>query len=607
MKKERIYEDLSLIQKRANVIFIAIALIFFLILAYYWKVQIIEHNKYLKIAENNRTRLRLISAPRGIIRDRNGQVLADNQAAFKILLLRENVRDYEKLKEEISQYLNIDPDTLEERINKHKNVPWHEPIVIKDRLTLEEAAPAAVRFMDYPELLAEAEPQRVYPRGSLAAHVLGYLQERTADEIRSDRKGRLRLGDLGGKAGVEKKYDGILTGENGLLTEIVDSSGRSRGEINRINPVQGKSINLTIDTDLQLLAENLLGAREGAIIVLDPNSGEILTLASSPTFDPNKFITRFAPSEWQNLVQDQASPFENRAIRGLYAPGSIFKLVLAMAGLHKGLINENSTVFCSGSTIIYGITFRCWFEAGHGRQNLTEAIRNSCNIYFYDLGRRLGVDNIAQIAQQFGLGARTGIDLPDEREGLVPTTDWKRTFQNQPWYPGETMPVSIGQGPLLVTPLQVAKLTEIIANRGRCVVPRVVNEKYDNNLEAGGINHGLIESGAVFQAKEFEKIIEGMWRSVNAGGTGQGARVEGLDICGKTGSTQIISRETAQRLAKLGKAIKTHSWFSGFAPRNNPRLVVTVLVEYGGSGGAIAAPIAGKLFEYYFQKNKSNK
>jgi penicillin-binding protein 2 len=403
-----------------------------------------------------------------------------------------------------------------------------------------------------------------------------------------------------GKTGVEREYDDILKGEDGKIIEVVDSLGRVRSEKARQNPVQGGDVVLTLDRRLQAMAEEALEGREGVVVALDPQSGDILALASFPTFDPNRFITRFTPTEWLQLTNDPLSPLENRAIRGLYAPGSIFKLVMSLGGLGFGYVTPDTSVTCSGSTVIYGAVRHCWFAPGHGPMNLADAIKNSCNIYFYTLGRRMGIDMIAMAAGRLGLGEKTGVDLAGEKEGLVPSSEWKMRSLKTPWYPGETISVAIGQGQLQVTPLQIAALTAIIAERGQRKRPHLFLR-----APAGrkGISPDDLVAGAAteppFKPSAFESVVTGMWRSVNDGGTGKGAFVEGLDVCGKTGSTQVVSRESAERLSRAGREIKTHSWFSGFAPRDNPRIVVTVLVEYGGGGGATAAPVAGRIFELF--------
>ncbi|MEW5902295.1 MAG: penicillin-binding transpeptidase domain-containing protein, partial [Acidobacteriota bacterium] len=294
--------------------------------------------------------------------------------------------------------------------------------------------------------------------------------------------------------------------------------------------------------------------------------------------------------EWMALVHREDHPLENRAIRGLYAPGSVFKLTMALAALQAGVIGEETSFFCSGAVQIYGRSFVCWQRGGHGTLSLIDGIRHSCNVYFYNVGRRLGIDRIAETARMMGFGEKTGIDLPGEKEGLVPTPEWSLKTRKTEWYAGETISISIGQGPLTVTPLQIAVHTALLANRGKKIIPRLFHPQ-------AGAPADFPESQ--IKSEFFEKVIKGMWKCVNEEGTGRGARVGGFDVCGKTGSTQIIGRE---RAGKLGKEIKTHSWFSGFAPQDNPRVVVTVLVEYGGMGGATAAPLARELFSLYREK-----
>ncbi len=594
-KKDRIYEDLSLVLRRVRVAFVVVGILFALLLAYYWKVQVLEHQKYWRMSEANRLRERALPAPRGVITDRTGKIiLADNTAGFKVSIIRENIKDFARTCRNVARLLEISEDDLRARIDKYRDTPAFEPIVVKDRLTTEEVARIEARKSDFPELEVGIEPRRSYPFGSSTAHVLGYLQEISADEIRSESGRGRRMGDMIGKTGIERQYEEVLRGEDGRLLEVVDSLGRSRGEMTREEPKRGGSIRLTLDYDLQRKAEEVLAGKEGAIVVLDPKSGDVLALASYPNFDPARFINRFTPEEWMSLVGDPTFPLEDRAIRGLYSPGSIFKIVMALAGLDAGYVSPGTTVFCSGSKEIYGVVRSCWFKPGHGSMDLVNAIRNSCNIYFYDLGKRMGITPIASYARLLGFGRKTGIDIPGEKEGLVPDPDWKKRTTGAVWYRGETISVAIGQGPLLVTPLQIAEMTACVANRGVPVIPR---------LAASEETPGAAGQRVPLRTEAFESVIRGMWMSVNAEGTGRGARVEGFDVCGKTGSTQWIGKERAERLAQQGREVKkTHSWFSGFAPMSDPKIVVTVLVEFGGGGGTAAAPLAGQIFDLYRKK-----
>jgi len=594
-KKDRIYEDLSLVLLRVRIAFTVVGILFALLLVYYWKVQVLDHQKYWRMSEANRLRERALPAPRGVITDRSGRIiLADNTAGFKVSIIRENIKDFARTCRDVSRLLGISEEDLKARVNKYRDTATFEPIVVKDNLDTGEVARIEARRSDFPELEVGVEPRRSYPFGSSTAHVLGYLQEISADEIRSESGRERRMGDMIGRTGIEKQYEETLRGVDGRLLEVVDSLGKSRGEMAREDPKRGGSLRLTLDFDLQRKAEEVLEGKEGAVVVLDPKSGDVLALASYPNFDPARFINRFTPEEWLILVGDPNFPLENRAIRGLYSPGSIFKIVMALAGLDAGYVNPETAYYCSGDQEIYGAVRRCWFKPGHGWMNLTNAIRNSCNIYFYNLGQRMGIVPIASYARMMGFGRRTGIDMPGEKEGLVPDPDWKKRTTGTVWYRGETISVAIGQGPLLVTPLQIAAMTACVANRGIPVSPRLAAEEKVPGNKAERVP---------MRPEVFESVVKGMWMSVNAEGTGRGARVEGFDVCGKTGSTQWISAERAERLAQQGREVrKTHSWFSGFAPMSDPKVVVTVLVEFGGGGGAAAAPLAGQIFDLYRKK-----
>ncbi len=587
-----IYEDLSPLQRKTHYTFFLVSVIFGFLLFSFWKIQILDHKYYWKQSEANRIREISLSSQRGLIRARGAEILATNIASFKVSIIRENCRDFEDSCRKVSQLLGLETSVLKERIDKHKDWPMFQPIVVKDDLSLDEIAKIKARTAEFPELLIQAEPKRYYPYASMAAHVLGYLQEISEEEIKTLFKER-RPGDLVGKTGIEREYEQKLVGSEGRLLEVVDSLGREREEISRLNPVPGQDITLSLDFDLQKKSEELLEGREGAVVAMDTKSGEILALASFPTFDPNKFISRFTPQEWLDLLGSPEYPLENRAIRGLYAPGSIFKLVLALGALDSQLINEWKTYYCTGSTRIYNHPFSCWFKGGHGSVNLYDGIRYSCNIYFYQLGKSMGIEEIARYAKILGFGTMTGVDLPGEKQGLVPDPEWKRKVRNEPWYPGETISVSIGQGPISVTPLQVANYTAIIARRGSPITPHLFRAKEPDEGEIFRVD---------IKKSVFEKVIRGMWKSVNEGGTGRASMIQGYDICGKTGSTQVVSTATAEKLEQEERIVKTHSWFTGFAPRDNPEIVVTVLVEYGGTGGATAAPLAREIFRLYREK-----
>jgi penicillin-binding protein 2 len=588
---DKIYEDLSLLQKRAMRIWAVVLAAFLALLFSYWKIQVLDNVSYRARAEANRTRAVAVPAPRGILTDRSGKIiLADNRASFKASLIRENTKDLEASIVEAARLLSLEPAVIRERIAKYAGEPAFRPIVVKDDLSMEEVAQIEAREGERPELIVESEPKRTYPFGDLAAHALGYLQELTPEELAGAYNGR-RPGDMAGKTGIEAAYDAALTGRDGQVVEVVDSQGRKQSELVSAAPQAGPRLRLSLDYDLQAKAQELLKDKEGAIVVLSPKTGEVLTLASFPTFDPNKFINRFTPEEWTGLAGSPDRPLLNRATQGLYSPGSTFKMVMALAGLKGKVIGPGTQFFCGGETEIYGNVFHCL--GAHGSLSLADALRFSCNIYFYNVGRQLGIEAIAADAELMGLGRKTGLDIPGEKEGLVPSPEWKKRTRNAAWYAGETISVAIGQGPLQVTPLQMASVTALIANRGRSVRPHLALDGPAAAPDAvPGLDPAMVEA-----------VVEGMWRSVNAEGTGRGARIEGFDVCAKTGSTQTVSAETAERISPSARQRKTHSWFTGFAPRRDPEIVVTVLIEYGGHGGAAAAPVARELFDLYKAKH----
>ncbi|MCJ7579099.1 MAG: penicillin-binding protein 2 [Candidatus Aminicenantes bacterium] len=599
MNPQKIYEDLSLISRRAQKTLVVIVILFVFLVLYFWKIQVLDHRKYWEKSENNRIREIIIPPQRGLIKARDGTILARNIGSYKVSIIRENCDDFENSLQKISVLLDLKIEELRERIDKYKSLPLFRPIVIKDNLTLQEVSRVEARRLEMPELLIQVEPKREYPFGEFASHILGYLQEISPQELQTEAYQQRRPGDLLGKTGIEQQYENRLLGTEGQLLEIVNSLGRVMSTVSEKKPMSGETVWLTLDVELQQTAEEILEGREGVVIVMDPNSGGILAWASYPNFDPNKFINRFTPEEWTDLRDNPDYPLQNRAIRGLYAPGSIFKLTMGLAALQSLTITESTSFLCNGVVQIYGQPRHCWYEPGHGRMNLVSAIKNSCNIFFYQTGLLMEIDTIAFYGKILGLGKKTGIDIPGEFEGLVPTREWKKTARNESWYPGETINVAIGQGQLMVTPLQVAVHTSIIANRGKTVTPYLVPPKSSDSEGLNDLLSQISNSAESINSNHFETVIKGAWMAVNDGGTAAAAAVPGFDVCGKTGSTQTISREETIRREELGIETKTHSWFTGFAPRYNPRVVVTILVEYGGGGGATAAPLSKKLFEIF--------
>jgi penicillin-binding protein 2 len=443
----------------------------------------------------------------------------------------------------------------------------------------------------------EVQQTRLYRHREQTAHVIGYIGEATPEEIERS-GGVVTPGDVTGKKGIEKRYDAVLRGKDGERVVVVDSRGELLREYGRVPSVSGRDLTLSLDLELQQEAASWLDGPDkvGAIIVMDPRNGELLTLVSSPSFNSNLFTHRLQENDWQALLEAPNNPLQNRAMQNAYSPGSTFKIVMATAGLSEHLIDEHFRLSCGGSTVIYNHSFRCWRKDGHGSVNVVEALERSCDVFFYHLGQRLGIERIARYARLFGLGAPTGIDIPGEKEGLVPDAAWSLKARHQPWYAGETISVAIGQGPMLLTPLQMAAMTAMVANGGYRVTPHLVE-----NLPYPPPQKVSLDPQAL------ALVRKGLWAVVNepAGTAYTAARVPGLDVAGKTGSVQVIAQKVRTKAESLPFKYRDHGWFTSFAPESDPRLVVSVFVEHGGSGHN-AAPIARALYQKYLSIEASH-
>jgi penicillin-binding protein 2 len=448
-----------------------------------------------------------------------------------------------------------------------------------------------------PGIIIQTIPQRTYIQGTLAAHILGYVGSLTVGDMKKSYAHHLPPGTGIGKTGVEMEFDSILQGAPGESRKLVDSQGSIIRKLAPKYPTQGRSIRLTVDFRLQQVAETALGDRRGAVVALDPNNGEILVLASHPSFDPNQISSALTAKTWHDLLNNPDRPLTNRAIQGLYPPGSVFKVVTTMAGLKAGVIDPAKPFNCKGIVFLGGWAFHDWKRGGHGILRLRRAIMQSCDIYFYRAGMALGPDKIAEMAHSFGLGSRTGIDLPSENPGTVPDRDWKMKRMHQPWYPGETLPFAIGQGYLTVTPLQMARLMGVVATQGVLVKPHL----YLSSDPPG--NSPSVEAVRTTPLREasFSSLREGLWAVVNEPhGTGHPVRMKEMEIAGKTGTAQVISNRIPEG-GTVHEKIRPDSWFVGFAPFDHPRIVVSVLVENGGDGGDVAGPVARAVFQEFYQ------
>ena len=569
----------------------ATVLVFLYLLAGFWELQVRDPDLYSQRAEQNRIKALPILAPRGKILDRDGRIIVDNHSSFSLILSRESLRD-EHLRA-VSNGLGLDYQDLAERVRRFDRTrPKYEPVIIKEELT-----PAEIAFVEahrgapgFPDVEMIHAQRRLYPRDGLAAHVIGYVGEISEAELNQLEFVHYQQGDVIGKAGLERQYNRVLMGVDGQRRVVVDSRGRERQVIGIKEAVPGEDIRLTIDLDLQVVAELAMENRRGAVVALDPRNGDVLAMVSRPAYDPNKFAGRILSRDWKELIENPENPLLNRATQAQLAPGSTFKPIIALAGLEEGVIDEDFHVRCNGGATFYGRFFKCHRPGGHGSIGLYGSIVDSCDVFFYTVGNRLGVDTIARYATMAGFGEKTGIDLPHEAAGLVPSTEWKLKTFRQKWYAGETISVAIGQGALTVTPLQLAHAIGGLALGGVWQKPHLLANPPEESAPRV----------ARFSVRHAAEIVDGLWGVVNDGGTGVRARLPGVSVCGKTGTAQLASNESL-RSAAMSEALKDNAWFVGFAPRDNPEIVVVALVE-SGEHGHLAAPIVRDVIKAYFDK-----
>ena len=596
-----IFQDNRKLLTRLGWLRVLFTVTFLLFFAKLWSLSVLHHEHYKQLAERNRIRTFPQIAPRGLIYDREGRVLVDNVFGFNLLLFRDEAEQLEPAVQFLTEGLRLDEKVLKSRLEIAGSYDRYQPVVVKEDLSMEEITYFLAHQSEHPELGIVKQPRRLYRYGKLAAHIMGYVGEISAEQLQQPEFGGHRPADLVGKYGVERGHNRILTGRDGVRRVLVDSRGKNLRDVERVDPVIGEGIRVTIDLDLQMIAESELGDDPGAVVAFDARSGEILAMASRPTFDPNQFAKRLSREEWNQLLDNLDSPLQNRVLQNSFSPGSVFKVIMALAGLERGVIDADSSVYCNGGVRLYGRRFSCWKAGGHGRVSLREAIRQSCNVYFYSLGQKLGIQEIAEVSRRVGLGAKTGINLLGEVAGLVPSEQWKKQVKGEPWYAGETISVAIGQGPLLVTPLQLARAIGIIGT-GRAPSLHLVEGESER---LGNVSPSI--PPVDFAPENLKQIKEAMWSVVNDWGTGRAALVANFDVCGKTGTAQTISRLVRGQLSEDNAAkFEPNAWFVGFAPRDEPEIVVAVIVQRGGSGGGSAARIAREIFKLYHRKYKTN-
>lgn len=579
---------------------ITAAAMFFLLLTRLWYLQILESDNLLDQSENNRLRFVPVAAPRGAILDRNGKVIVSNSPSFSVAVIPQDVKDKDALIDSLSRYLNLDRAELLEKWQKGKGRAKYYPIIVASGITRDQLEFLEENRLRLAGVDIEMKPVREYANGMLAAHLLGYLGEISESEMDIEQFNEYNAGDYVGKSGIERSWEKELHGADGGRQIEVDARGRFLRTVTETNPTIGNSLVLTIDLDLQKQTEQAFGDKAGAAVVMDVNSGEILAFVSNPGFDPSLFTGRMSPEQWKSYLEDKRHPLENKALKGQYPPGSTFKVITALAGLEEGLIDENTTVDCGGSYTVGNNTFKCWNKKGHGRVNLKQALKESCDVYFYQLGERLGVDKIAAYAKKFGLGEPLGIGLDNEKSGMIPTAAWKEKKYGKKWYRGETLPVAIGQGYVLTTPIQLASMIATVANEGTIYRPQLVKRVVDPDGRVVKEFKPRIIARTSIKPASFKAVKDGLLAVVNdAHGTGAMARLYEVKVAGKTGTSQVVKLRDNQ--GNVPYQFRDHALFVGFAPYDKPEVAVGVIVEHGEHGGGAAAPIAGRILRAYFE------
>ncbi|NOZ69489.1 MAG: penicillin-binding protein 2 [Deferribacteres bacterium] len=572
---------------------IAVYIVIFAFLVFFlrlWDLQIIKGNEYRKIDERNRLRVIDIPAPRGIIYDTKKRALVKNIPTFDIAVVREDLPEDEATLSSLGRLIGLSADDIRKRLSRATAKPF-QPVRLKQNVSFEEVARVEARKIDFPGLQVNVVGARQYIYGDSASHVVGYLGRLSIEQLNAPEYRNVPRESFIGQFGIEKVYDAALRGIAGKKIIEVDAVGSIIRVVRIQRPVKGRDINLTIDIDLQVEAEKSLEGKAGAVVALKPDTGEILALASAPSFDPNLFLRGISYKDWRRLVSDPRKPFLNRAIQSQYAPGSTFKIITAIAALEQGIVTGNTTYTCRGS-IYFGRVFRCWKAGGHGRVRLYKALVESCDVYFYEIAKKLGIDTLAQYAFGFGLGRRTGIELNGEVPGFVPTSAWKLEKRHEKWYKGETLNTVIGQGYLSATPIQMAKLIAAVVNGGRLFKPHLL--KYaDTDIRPESIVKIKPEN-----IRLVKKALMGV--VADRDGTGRLARSEIVGIGGKTGTTQVVAGDVTG--GETPDKYKDHAWFVAFAPGENPRIAVAVFVEHGGHGSTSAAPIAKRIIEAYYRQ-----
>jgi penicillin-binding protein 2 len=573
-----------------------------------WRLQILGVNNFRLLADANRVRKIPVMAPRGKIFDREGRILVDNYPSVSCYLLREQTKNLQADIPLIARGLDLPVEQVQAVVRRYASSPKYEQIPLKQDITPDEQAFIAAHRNELPELETRDEQRRLYPRDGFAAHIIGYVGEVSEEDLNSSKYDFYEPGDVVGKSGVEETYDAILRGTDGSRDVIVDSHGNEVGQLGYTLAIPGQDLRLTIDLDLQRTAEAAMQGKNGAIVAMDPHTGEILAMVSRPTFDPNQFAVRLTKSYWSQIVNDPDHPLMNKAIQAQYAPGSTFKIIMSLAGLEENAA-QTMHVMCNGGGTFFGRFFAC--DQHHGMVDIDHAIPWSCDTFYYTLAEKLGIDTIAKYATELGLSQKTGVDLPDEASGTMPSTAWKLKTQHEKWYAGEVISVGIGQGAVQATPLQLARALGGIGSGGALKRPHVVFSDEIPQEVASAVATTYPGSGdrdIPISPDNWQTITDGMAQTMLPGAfdTGAPARLEGIDFAGKTGTAQVVNHSIGGNNLLTGNA-RANAWFVGMVPRRNPDIVVAVLSEHGGWGATAAAPLAAQVVNAFVSKQRKRE
>ena len=598
-------QDRDWIKQRFIIVSVCILFVFALLFLRLVYLQIIKGEEYRLLSEKNAVRLKSIKSSRGLIFDRNKKLLVDNRPSFNLKIVLEDAGEVKETVKKLAEFIAVPFQELMEYIAREGNGAVYKPITLKNDISRDQLAIVEAHKFDLPGIHIDIEPTRYYIYKKTAAHLLGYLGQINTKELKSGKYSNIKSGDSIGRYGIEKSFENYLQGKRGGRQVEVDASGRIIKILRTIEPVAGLDLNLTLDLDLQQTAEKLLENKAGAVVAIDPDNGDILALASSPSFDQNDFTGGISSKKWNALMSDPDKPLVNKAIQAEYPPASTYKIITSIAALEENHITMNTTAYCPGFLKYGNRTYRCWNKNGHGELSIIDALAQSCDVFYYQAGIKVGVDKLGRYAMGSGLGKKTGILLENEKKGLVPTSAWKKKLYKESWQGGETLSVAIGQSYNLVTPLQMAVLIAAVGNGGTLYKPRIVKTIKDG--------HGLVIkkidseiTGGLPASKETLDIVRnGLLKAVQGvRGTAKKIRLKNIEIAGKTGTAQVysIKKNDKRKADDLKYSLRDHAWFVCYAPAKNPVIAISVLVEHGEHGSSTAAPIARALIEQYIQE-----